>query len=110
MGTQLKTRAILSKSMEEREPFERGNLRGKRYESDEFIPTGQLPQEHREALISIRDATIYVVYSFLTPIAWIDTCLDEWVIPDVRYSVTTTHHQSLVRVEAANPGFYARMY
>ena len=38
----------------------------------------------------------YTVRSYGTPIAWrIDGV---WVVPDVRYSVTTSRHQSLVRV------------
>lgn len=45
---------------------------------------------HREGLID------YYVLSFGTPIAWV-----RWdgvrVIPDIKYSVTTTRHQNIVR-------------
>lgn len=33
----------------------------------------------------------YVVYSYATPIAWHTE--DGWVIPDIKYSATTSHHQ-----------------
>ncbi|HST77251.1 MAG TPA: hypothetical protein VLN58_02050 [Verrucomicrobiae bacterium] len=38
----------------------------------------------------------YVVFSYATPIAWCDVnCV--WTVPDVRYSVTTSKHQSRIR-------------
>lgn len=37
----------------------------------------------------------YVVMSYSTPIAWWG--LLGWVVPDVRYSVTTSKHQGVVR-------------
>ncbi len=39
---------------------------------------------------------LYVVYSYLTPIAWVNH-RGECVIPDENYSVTTTHHQNKCR-------------
>lgn len=52
---------------------------------------GQLPAEYAESAQSAD----YVVYSYRTPIAWHvpDT---GWVMPDVRYSVTTSRHQSKI--------------
>lgn len=37
----------------------------------------------------------FVVYSYATPIAW--HVGGAWIIPEVRYTVTTSRHQSLVR-------------
>jgi hypothetical protein len=37
----------------------------------------------------------YVVYSYATPIAWLDD--DGWTMPKVKYSVTTTNHQNVTR-------------
>lgn len=34
------------------------------------------------------------IYSYGTPIAWFDSEYGVWVVPDVRYSVTTSKHQS----------------
>ena len=38
----------------------------------------------------------YVVYSYSTPIAWY-TKRGAWVVPEERYSATTSRHQSVVR-------------
>lgn len=42
----------------------------------------------------------YVVYSYATPIAWAylnDRGVTTWEIPSIRYSQSTSRHQSLVR-------------
>jgi hypothetical protein len=39
----------------------------------------------------------YVIYSYATPIAW-HRSDGNWVVPDVKYSNTTTRHQSFVTV------------
>ena len=59
---------------------------------------GALPDRYRvEIAAAFKRAgrNLYVVRSYRTPIAWWDGT--EWTIPDVRYSVTTSKHQSLVR-------------
>jgi hypothetical protein len=53
---------------------------------------GQLPYEYRD---SVKGAD-YVVYSYSTPIAW-HMPNGEWVMPDTRYSVTTSKHQGKIR-------------
>lgn len=61
---------------------------------------GQMPREFR-----IPATAVYVVWSYNTPIAWVDA--DGTVtIPDVTYSVTTTIQQGKVRawIGAAVPG------
>lgn len=44
----------------------------------------------------------YVVVSYATPIAWhvrsADNKYGRWVMPATKYSVTTTRHQSIVRL------------
>lgn len=60
--------------------------------------TGQLPAEHRQAYEEARfnNDIGYTVISYRTPIAW--TLRDgSVVIPDVRYSVTTSRQQGLCR-------------
>ena len=37
----------------------------------------------------------YIVYSYATPIAWFKN--GEWQLPNHKYSVTTSKHQSIVR-------------
>ena len=70
------------------------NLKGRIY-SDGFratCDTGALPSRYHESVI---DAS-YVVFSYETPIAWFKSC--EWFIPPVHYSVTTSKHQSVLRI------------
>lgn len=55
--------------------------------------TGQLPTEWRERFYTDADEVDYVVYSYATPIAW-HTVFGQWVIPPVKYSMSTSHHQS----------------
>ena len=38
----------------------------------------------------------YVIYSYSTPIAWLHGD-GEWAMPDAKYSVTTTKHQTTTR-------------
>lgn len=57
---------------------------------------GRLPQQWRDRFPS-RVSECYVVYSYRTPIAWWDATTG-WVIPDVKYSPTTSRHQSIVRL------------
>lgn len=102
----------ISRNMTNRENFRHGNVSGKWYDSWDDVPLGRLPMDV-SALYGTKTA-VYVVFSYGTPIAWrfVGTPPNEpgtdngWRIPDIRYSVTTTNHQGVVRVCANNPGFY----
>lgn len=76
-------------------PFVASNLRG---ESESFRDPGELPEPHRSAFCNAtwrEGQTAYVVRSYSTPIAWhVD---GEWVLPDWRYGITTSKHQTIVR-------------
>jgi|SRR6266436_4837829 len=103
----IKTRQIVSNGMLNRQSFTRGNISANWYVPGEYIQMGQLPLSLQKELSDINlDYDVFVVFSYKTPIAWYFN--ENWTIPDVKYSVTTTHHQSLIRVEAHNPGFYRR--
>lgn len=52
---------------------------------------GELPHEYHYS-VSHAD---YVIYSYDTPIAWHDAN-NEWVVPEVNYSVTTSRHQGRI--------------
>jgi hypothetical protein len=54
---------------------------------------GQLPQAWRERLA--KQSVDYVVFSYVTPIAWHHA--KGWEFPDERYSQTTSTHQGQVR-------------
>jgi hypothetical protein len=51
---------------------------------------GRLDYDHRA---SVKDAD-YVIYSYQTPIAW--RTQGQWHTPNVKYSVTTSRHQSKI--------------
>lgn len=75
-----------------------GSLWGTDQPLYEGLTHGRLPQEHRAALTNawVEDAVIYIVFSYSTPIAWMLKD-GSTVIPDVKYSPTTSAHQSIVR-------------
>jgi hypothetical protein len=61
-----------------------------------FAGAGRLPMERRNGFNQATDADdFYAVYSYATPIAWY--AHGTWVIPEVKYSVTTSRHQAQVR-------------
>lgn len=58
--------------------------------------TGRLPQDRVAGFLRATDAEdFYAVYSYGTPIAWF--AHGTWTVPEVKYSVTTSRHQSAVR-------------
>ncbi|MFI5840562.1 hypothetical protein ACIA8K_12720 [Catenuloplanes sp. NPDC051500] len=94
-------------------PFNAGNLTGVHVGVlSGGIETGQLPEEYAKPLRDAKslwtgnyvsgdgkvpaDAPVYVVYSYETPIAWV-TASRKRVIPDTKYSMTTSRHQGIVR-------------
>jgi hypothetical protein len=101
-------------------------VRGELYSHWNRVPVGRMDrgltytlqrQDPIAASIKGRES-VYVVFSYGTPIAWtFDTSeagfrqaarWRQWHQPDVRYSVTTTGHQRRVAVAIANSGFYTR--
>lgn len=57
--------------------------------------TGRLPQDRVNGFYRATDADdFYAVYSYATPIAWY--AHGTWTVPAVKYSVTTSRHQSAV--------------
>ena len=74
-----------------REAFQAGNLWA---ESTDYWPIGELPDRWIARIVN--DSPSYIVFSYRTPIAWWSE-LNGWVVPDVRYSVTTSRHQGFVR-------------
>lgn len=61
---------------------------------------GQLPPRYYdEFFAAAKESDFYCVRSYQTPIAWF--AAGEWYVPDVRYTMTTSKHQS--RLYAADP-------
>lgn len=69
------------------------NLRGEKthYVNQGWLPSHLMPTERVQ----------YVVYSYATPIAWL-TESGVWVLPDVKYSVSTSKHMGRLRPAIAN--------
>ena len=74
-----------------------GALRG--VERPSYVSTGSLPREWHTSALSAD----YVVYSYSTPIAWHVPGMG-WVMPDTKYSVTTSRHQSKVATAISQLG------
>lgn len=63
----------------------------------DWVDTGRLAAEWRSRLREDSNAGLaYVVFSYATPIAWV-TLDGTVVVPDTKYSPTTSNHQGLVR-------------
>lgn len=80
----------VSAHVRERVEFDcNGTVRGTRHLGDK----GQLPVAYWSELTTAAQADdFYVVRSYITPIAWFANGV--WYVPNVRYSVTTSRHQS----------------
>lgn len=57
---------------------------------------GYLPDRLRKIVMERADSITQVIYSYSTPIAWLDA--GQWIVPDVSYSATTGKHQSYLSV------------
>lgn len=57
---------------------------------------GRLPHRLRKIVMERADSITQVIYSYNTPIAWLDA--GQWIVPSVSYSNTTGKHQSYLSV------------
>lgn len=83
--------------MATRQPFTcNGNFTG---EVGNAWTYGQLPEPFRSEYKAAEDAgqVAYTVSSYYTPIGWVLTS-GEVIIPEVKYSSTTSRHQGIVRL------------
>lgn len=89
------------KAIRSNEEFSIATMRGK---AGYGVGGGTMPR--REVYYEAVDAAkalgkaVYTVLSYATPIGW-HVEGEGWTIPDVKYSVTTSAHQGIMR-EAAN--------
>lgn len=62
---------------------------------------GRMPEDDVIALkASLKRAdgdSLYVVFSYSTPIAWFEPKTGTWNVMGTKYSMTTSRHQSIVR-------------
>lgn len=92
----------IAEALEGRDPFEGNSMKAEYVATEEVIETGRLSDFDKKWLQSDQElarsggSPFYVVYSYDTPIAWAyGTTV---VIPDVRYSPTTSKQQTRVRI------------
>ena len=88
----------IAKKLLERESFKtNGALKGVAKPS--WIDRGEMSVRDYDFLLGDRNyyGIDYVIYSYSTPIAWLRGD-GEWAMPDAKYSVTTTKHQTTTRV------------
>ena len=97
MATHGRARELTISALSNRKPFSRPGFAMKGVEGAS-TSYGQLPKEilAEYEVYAAANNIFYTVLSYKTPIAWV-TWNEKVVIPDVKYSVTTTHHQSLCR-------------
>ena len=76
-----------------RQQFKANSMAGVYANAGDYINTGRLDSDLIARMNSHQPD--YVVYSYGTPIAWHHA--GGWEIPAVRYSVTTSKHQGIVR-------------
>ncbi len=107
MALKAKGKRALQAAADHRDPITgHGSLSARFVQSRPYGGWGMLPQAEVEILErSLERGQVFVVWSYDTPIGWRDHM--GWRVPDVKYSVTTTNHQNVLRVAVAHPGFYA---
>ena len=68
----------------------------------------RLPLQYRAMLVdALVEHDVFVIYSFQTPIVWqVLDGTNEWTYPDVKYTPTTSGHQSRVVAAIKAVGSY----
>jgi len=99
VGLKQHTRQRVEYLINRHEEFNQGNITAKRLEAGDSVSNGWMPADWFEMLRKdVRDNDVYAVYSYRTIIGWVKLDgNDDWVIPPLKYSVTTTHHQSVLK-------------
>lgn len=107
MGLGNEARALIQQGVDEQKEFKKGNLKGIKIKREDTLDFGRLPEEYRKQLRQQHefDMVKYMIFSYGTPIAWV-LYAGTWICPEVNYSITTTHHQGVVKTAIGNPGFW----
>lgn len=108
MGLKIDTKRAIQDAVDDQKPFVRGNLSGQFVR--EGVTMGRLPEEYVKIFRQQQELGLvhFVIYSRLTPIAWV-LYSGSWIIPDVKYSVSTTNHQNVVRTAIDNFDYYNKL-
>ena len=92
-------RIKVGKAIHNREEFKHASMSGKWISNRSYLDWGQLqfhPETVEEMQKLLADRDLYVVFSYTTPIAY--AWDREMHVPDHKYSVTTSHHQSIAKL------------
>lgn len=98
MAFSQKNRIKVGKLIHERKEFKHASMSGE-WVTAGGANWGQLnwhPETVAKMQELLKERDLYVVYSYATPIAY--AWDREMHVPDHKYSVTTTHHQSIVKL------------
>lgn len=78
--------------------FERSGISGRMSQQDSQPRKGDLPHDvYKKLIADIREhGNVYIVFSYTTPIAWVNPG-GLVILPEIRYSTTTSRHQKMVR-------------
>lgn len=83
-----------------------GALKGIAAPPSAYIDSGRMHDSDARDLYKVREmfGIDYVVFSYGTPIAYRTAQYGKWVVPDAKYSVTTSKHQTTIRqaIEGGN--------
>jgi hypothetical protein len=98
MPTHGRARQVTIARLQDREPFQRKGFSMTAVDGA-VSTTGRLPQQYADQynMAAKHGQVAYTVLSYSTPIAWV-TANGNVIVPDVKYSQTTTQQQSLCRV------------
>ena len=105
MGLGRKTVGVIHARMADHKPFKRGNVWGTPIPGGPGWLAGKAWDDWDRDRAG--PGVAYVVYSYQTPIAWLVTPAGGpawWRIPAVRHSVSTSGHQTTVKVGADKSG------
>jgi hypothetical protein len=98
MATHGRARQLTIAALNNKTPFARSGFAMKGVEGA-VSSTGEMPKEHAETykMHASNNDIAYTVLSYVTPIAYV-TRYGDVIVPDYKYSRTTSHHQGLCRV------------
>jgi imidazoleglycerol phosphate synthase glutamine amidotransferase subunit HisH len=108
MALKAKGKRALQAAADHHKVFRHETLSARFEQGRPYMGWGQLPAEHEEILEGDleREGQVFVVRSYSTPIGWLSRDFG-WRVPAVKYSVTTSNHQSVLATAIANPSFYS---
>lgn len=103
----IKTKQAIQDAVDDQKEFKIGNISGESCKVGNMSQYGRLNEPYRGQLQGLFKARLvrFIIYSYGTPIAWV-TQHGTWIVPEVNYSPTTSHHQSVVKLAIGRYNFW----